>query len=203
MIMKMAARCDTTANREVKSPGWQDRDLVERFRRGDQGAFEQIIAEHAPWITALAQRLLGWSDGAEDVTQEVFLAAYRKLASFRGQATLRTWLTTVTINQCRRHQSKRLAYLRLRHQTAQHKTQPQPDEPDTQQRRREQDTAVRQAVATLPPRYREVLVLHYLQGLEVAQVAQVLGINRKTVYVRLSRARKRLEDKLSTIWQDR
>lgn len=202
MITNMAARCDTAAGREVQGAPGKDSDLVERLRRGEEGALEELIAEHAPWVTATARRLLGWSDGADDVTQEVFLAAFCKLASFRGQATLRTWLTTVTVNQCRRYQRKHRSYLRLRRQAAERRTELQSDGPDTPQRRREQAAAVRQAVAALPAKYREVLVLHYLQGLDVAQVAAVLGINRKAVHVRLSRARKRLEDKLRGIWQE-
>ncbi len=67
-----------------------DETLVAAFGRGDEGAFDTLVTRYTAQISALANRLLGWSGDVEDVTQEVFLAAYMNLKRFRGQCSLRT-----------------------------------------------------------------------------------------------------------------
>ena len=67
--------------------------LVERFRRGDDSAFEEIVEQHAAEVAALANRLLGWPGDVDDVVQEVFVAAFLGLKKFRGESSLRTWPT--------------------------------------------------------------------------------------------------------------
>jgi len=79
----------------------EDRELIERFVRGDRLAFEQLVDRHQKRVVRLASRLLGWTDSGEDVTQEVFLAAYRHRGRFRGEASFWTYLATITTNRCR------------------------------------------------------------------------------------------------------
>lgn len=92
-----------------------DRSALERAAQGDSAAFEDIVRTHQEPLSRLAYRLLGWSPEADDVVQEVFLAALKNLGKFRGQCTLTTWLTSITINKCRsqlRKQWVRQAFLR-------------------------------------------------------------------------------------------
>ena len=81
-----------------------DETLVGAFGRGDVSAFEAIVFRYRVDVATLANRLLGWPGDVDDITQEVFLAAYMNLKRFRGQSGLRTWLFA-SVNKCRSHTS--------------------------------------------------------------------------------------------------
>lgn len=171
-----------------------DEALVGAFGRGDVSAFEAIVSRYQAEVAGLAHRLLGWSGEVEDVTQEVFLAAYMNLKRFRGQSSLKTWLFTITINKCRSQRRRRLvrqAFLG-RFQGA-HGGEQAP--PGNQQ---ESVEVVSRALQTLPTRYREPVVLYYLEELPVEQIATLLKLSPNTVHVRLNRARQRLKEKLAS-----
>jgi len=173
--------------------------LVERFSRGDEAAFEQIIELHSADIGVLANRLLCWSEDVEDVVQDVFLAALKGLKKFKGQCSLRTWLFTITINKCRTHRYKRM--LSLKRLSAVPERDGSGQSQDAEKHALDIETLkhVRSAVKRLPGRYREPVVLRYLQELETDDISQILGISRNTLQVRLSRARKLLKENLAGI----
>ena len=184
-----------------------DELLVGQFNRGDQAegldsikppfgraAFDRIVERYATDVAALANRLLGWPGDVEDVTQEVFLSAFLGLKKFRCDCSLKTWLFTITINKCRSYRYKR----KLRRlQTIGIKIRPTPAETDSSLKDEEQFTRVRYALARLPAKYREPLVLRYLQELPTNEIARILGVSRNTLNVRLSRARERLRQELT------
>jgi len=159
--------------------------------------FEQLVTEHHARIARLVQRLLGWSSDADDVVQEVFLAALDAWPKFRGASQASTWLVQIALNKCRTHRRRsgliRRVITSLR-ERARERHAPPASAATLEQERNEQ---VRRALQGLPPRDREVLVLHYLEELPVAEIATLLNLNRGTVEVRLSRARKRLEPLLT------
>jgi len=167
--------------------------------------FEQVVAQQQANVAKLARRLLGWSADAgdlDDIVQDVFLAVLRHLDRFRGQSSVSTWITRITINACRAHRRKRvlrMTFLRrwMTHAQSAHELEPRNDERDETNRR------VRQAVGGLPNRYREVIVLRYLQGMDVVGIANVLGITRAAVEVRLHRARGLLKDQLGPLMDKR
>ncbi len=176
--------------------------LVERFCRGDDSAFDRIVERYAAEVAALANRLLGWPQDVDDIVQDVFVAAFTGLRKFRGDCRLRTWLFTITINKCRHHR-RRLGRLRAVpiDETAPHLCLNEHAEMvaiDT-----ETFAQVRRAVRALPARYREVVVLRYLQELETAEICRLLRINTNTLNVRLNRARKRLKDALGELTEVR
>src|SRR5437660_10074341 len=84
-------------------------DLVDRCRRGELGAFEELYRAHAGRLYSLAVRMLGNQADAEDLLQEIFLSAHRKLDSFRGEAALGTWLYRLATNQILDHVRSRAA----------------------------------------------------------------------------------------------
>jgi len=184
-----------------------DELLVGQFNRGDQAegldsikppfgqaAFDRIVERYATDVAALANRLLGWPGDVEDVTQDVFLSAFLGLKKFRRDCNLKTWLFTITINKCRSYRYKR----KLRRlQTISIEMRPTPAETDSSLIDEEQFARVRYALARLPARYREPLVLRYLQELPTNEIARILGVSRNTLNVRLSRARERLRQKLT------
>ena len=173
----------------------EEQILVERFGRGDDSAFDRIVERYAAEVAALANRLLGWPQDVDDVVQEVFMAAFLGLRKFRGDCRLRTWLFTITINKCRRHRR----HLQRRRSSRLDETAPNlclNEHAEMVAIDTETFAQVRRTVRALPARYREVVVLRYLQGLETAEICRLLGISTNTLNVRLNRARKRLKDDL-------
>jgi len=176
-----------------------DELLIEQFRRGDESAYERIVERYSAEVAALANRLLGWPGEVEDVTQEIFLAAFLGLKKFRCECSLKSWLFTITINKCRSYRYK----WKLRHSQAIlipindiGMRLPHAAEVSCSPMNAEDFQRVRLAVAALPARYREPVVLKYLQELDADEISRILGISKNTLYVRLSRARKRLEPDL-------
>lgn len=166
--------------------------LNRRFQAGQAAAFDELVERHQEQVLRLASRLLGWRAEAQDVAQEVFLAALNNHQNFRGQSNLETWLTRITINKCRDYNRKHWLRLKLR----QMPESAPPPPPGRELERSEQAAAVRQAVQKLPQKYREVLMLRYLQGLEINELTVMLGLSRRVVDLRLSRGRALLRKEL-------
>ena len=167
---------------DVRAPG--------RAEREQALDLESLIAAHQDRVTRLAYRLLGWRGGeVEDVVQDVFLAALRHLPRFRGDSSVSTWLTAITINRCRtelrRRRIRRLLIWRL-------KTDPSDSPAWSRPAGEEMAECVRQAVRALPPRDREVVVLRYFEQLNAAEIAAATRQSSGAVEVRLHRARARL-----------
>ena len=179
-----------------------DRLLVEKFNRGDETVLETIIARYSVDVAALANRLLGWPGDVEDITQDIFLAAFVGLKRFRCECSLKTWLFTITINKCRTWRHGRMLRLRLFARapgrvsfSSAHGADKKPTDNDSFSR-------VRNAVRALPEKYRQVVVLKYLQELPTDQVSRILGISQNTLQVRLSRARSLLKQDLAELNED-
>ena len=177
-----------------------ERELVARMARGETAALDALADRYEPRVRRLVYRLGGWRGAGEDVddvVQDVFVAAVSKLATFRGDASLWTWLAAVTIRThraARRKHVTRFRWLRRWMATRDGGTL------ESAAAGAEHDEAaarVRAAVRRLRPRDREVIVLHHLEGLAPADVAATLGISRAAVYVRLHRARRRLKQLLT------
>ena len=185
-----------TPVRKVESAKKGQNPLVQRLVRGDRSVFDEIVEQQQRRIARLAYRLLGWSDEVEDVVQEVFLKVFKNLAHFRGQSSLETWLTTITVNTCRSWRRKRLMRWNLLRRCQQRTSE---DLEGSKEPKSESDTyaTARKAVQKLPTRYREVIVLRYLEQLPTVQVASILGLKRNAVEVRLNRARAILKERLA------
>jgi RNA polymerase sigma factor (sigma-70 family) len=177
----------------------EDELLVEQFSRGDESAFEKIVEHYSADVAALANRLLGWPGEVEDVTQDIFLAVFVGLKKFRRECSLKTWLFTITINRCRTYRQKRV--LRVRRPLRAADKTSLPSSPATHSTPMETETfeRVRNAVASLPARYREPVVLRYLQELGADEISRILGISKNAVHVRLNRARERLRHNLAEL----
>lgn len=174
-----------------------DSALSERLAAGDAEAFRAVVGRFHARVGRLAFRLLGWSGEVDDVVQDVFAAAWNGRDRFAAALTLETWLTAITVNQCRMRRRWWARYRRhlaaLSFATVARKGGPS-DEPAED---RELFERVRDVVRSLPERDREVVVLRYLQELPSDEVAKVLGLPLNTVEVRLHRARKRLRPLLN------
>jgi RNA polymerase sigma-70 factor (ECF subfamily) len=183
---------------DVSRPSRQaDLALVERCRNGDLGAFEEVYRAHSRRLYGVAVRMLGNPTDAEDMLQEIFLAAHRKMDSFRGDSALGTWLYRLAVNLC-------LDYLRSRTGRAIHLTDTLDDEPALPDGA-SQGLAARavtkmdleRALAQLPEGCRTAFVLHDVQGLEHREVGEIMGIAEGTSKSQVHKARLRLRALLS------
>jgi RNA polymerase sigma-70 factor (ECF subfamily) len=178
-----------------------DESLVRQFSQGDDSAFERIVERYSADIAVLANRLLGWPGDVEDVVQEIFLAVFIGLKKFRGQCSLKSWLFTITINKCRSYHYRQILWRR--------KTIPKlhlrlPPAKPADGRLMEDETfnRVHSAVKALPVKYREPVVLRYLQELSINESSRILGISENTLQVRLNRARKKLRQNLGELLEE-
>src|SRR5690349_805360 len=174
-----------------------DLRLVERCRSGELGAFEELYRQHSGRLFSLAVRMLGNQADAEDLLQEIFLSAHRKLESFRGESALGTWLYRLATNHC-------LDYLRSRAARTNQLTDALDDEVGTFEpgRRGLAEQAItkmdlERALAQLPDGCRAAFVLHDIEGLEHREVAEALGIAEGTSKSQVHKARLRLRTLLS------
>ena len=162
--------------RPAASPGRaEDAALVERCRQGDLAAFEELYRAHAGKLFSVACRMLGNPTDAEDLLQEIFLSAHRKLDGFRGESALGTWLYRLATNHC-------LDYLRSRAARTDQLTDVLDDEPGLYlagSRGLAEQTVMKmdleRAMARLPEGCRAAFVLHDVQGLEHREVADEIG----------------------------
>ena len=174
-----------------------ERALVERCRQGDLAAFEELYRAHAGRLYSVAFRLVGNAADAEDLLQEIFLAAHRKLDSFRGESALGTWLYRLATNLC-------LAHLRSRTGRSNQVTDPLDDEVGVFDagagdlaERTVTKMDLERALARLPEGCRAAFVLHDVEGLEHREVAEVLGIAEGTSKSQVHKARLKLRALLS------
>ena len=170
----------------------EDMALVNRVRAGDLGAFEELYRTHSGKLYSLACRMLGNPSDAEDLLQEIFLSAHRKLDGFRGESALGTWLYRMATNQC-------LDHLRSRAARTNQVTDALDDEPavlDVRSRGIAERTVAKmdleRALTRLPEGARAAFVLHDIQGLEHREVADALGIAEGTSKSQVHKARLRL-----------
>ena len=169
-----------------------DMALVDRCRKGDLGAFEELYRQHAGRLYSVACRMVGNPSDAEDLLQEIFLSAHRKLDSFRGESALGTWLYRLATNLC-------LDHLRSRAARTSQLTGALDDEPglaDAGSRTLADSALTRmdleRALAQLPEGCRAAFVLHDIEGLEHREVADALGIAEGTSKSQVHKARLRL-----------
>lgn len=157
--------------------------VADFLRRRDEASFLALYRAHTPYLYRLALRLLGGRRAeAEDALQETWLRAIARLADFRGDASLRTWLAGFTINCCRERWRRRE---HADQPVEAGETQPLGDRVDLER-----------AIAALPDGHREVFVLHDLEGYTHEEIAERLGIVPGTSKSQLSRARAALRARM-------
>lgn len=170
-------------------PPTTDLELLQKARCGDTGAFHELVDRHGPRLYGLAVRLVGNSADAEDVVQETFTGAFRGLRAFRGQSSVKTWLTQILVRQAVQHHRSR-----RRHATVS-LDQPAAGVPEVPPGQRQADIRmdVSKAILSLGREHREVIVLRELQGMSYDDISTVLAVPKGTVESRLFRARRELQ----------
>ena len=186
------------AGRKERSPDPSavEHDRIRRARNGDAEAFSELVRAHQDAIFGLAWRFVPDRFVAEELTQDVFLKAWRNLPGFRGDSPFATWLYRIAVNLCQDYRQSRSARRRQRETTLEDREiasganlppVPRPDEI-----RAEQEMALmfEQSLQALEPSYLAAFLLYHQQGLSMEDLAQVLGISRTNAKVRVHRARE-------------
>jgi RNA polymerase sigma-70 factor (ECF subfamily) len=191
---------------EVRSSG--DPLFIERLRRGDAAAFEQLVAERSGDVYALLYRLTSEPEEARDLTQETFLRAFQAIGKFRGDADLKTWIYRIAINQAR---NRWRWWRRRRRDVTVSLDAPVGDQdqplianlsnadainPEEATMARERENQLREALIALRLAYREAVILRDIEGFSYEEIASALQISIGTVKSRLSRGRLELRRKL-------
>jgi RNA polymerase sigma-70 factor (ECF subfamily) len=176
-----------------------DEIIVERALTGDAEAFGEIVRRWERRIFALAYGILGREDDARDATQETFLAAFRNLRGFRGDAKVSSWLHRIAVNQCITRQ--RRARVRSEstledEQTEMRVAQPVSRSPAHVVEGRQETLAVRRAINSLPIELRQVVIMKEFEELTFREIADALDLPLSTVKSRLYTALKQLQMRL-------
>ena len=177
----------------------EERELATRFVAGERAAAEEVITRYAPRITRLVRRMLSWQTDVDDVVQDTFVAALASRQKFRGNSQIETWLVRIAVNRCRAFHRRRLLRGKLFAAWRDARREDVNGSADASSLAEEHAAAVRSAVAGLSPKYREVVVLFYLEDMTAQETADALSLKRNTVEVRLTRARKMLAEPLAVL----
>jgi RNA polymerase sigma-70 factor (ECF subfamily) len=164
--------------------------LIEEFIDGNEPAFEEIARLVTSDLVNIAYRYLGNVEDAKDIAQEVLLKLYRKLRGFRHASKASTWIYRITLNTCidslrRKSRLTPLEEAITRDQEAEGRVSQELERQDIRQR-------VQCALAKLPLRQKNVLILKHFQGLKINQISQILGCSPSSVKTHLARAVERL-----------
>lgn len=158
-----------------------ERSLVQQAIAGDRAAHGALYDRHGSYLYRLALRLVAGDEAAaEDVTHDAWMRAFARLSEFQWRAKLRTWLAAFVVNAARERARRGAALVELSESIA------GDDGPleNTYDR-----VDLQRALAALPPGYREVIVLHDIEGYTHGDIAELLGIDPGTSKSQLSRAR--------------
>lgn len=191
----------------VESRPTVEAEFIERLKRGEAAAFEQLVSDRSGEIYGLLFRFTENSEEARDLSQETFLRAFQSIGRFRGEADLRTWIYRIAINLAR----NRWRWWRRRRRDSTVSLDATPGRsnqtllatlpetsanPEQQTLARERELALRSALQRLSLAYREAVILRDIEGFTYEEIAATLGINVGTVKSRLARGRHELRQKL-------
>lgn len=174
-----------------------DLELAARCRAGDADAFEELYRQHARRLFSLVLRMIGSADDAEDLLQEVFLQAHRKLAGFRGESTLGTWLYRLTMNHCLDHLRGRQVKMSRATDSldAEDAVEPAARAPIVPSAISRMD--LERAIDTLPDGCKAAFLLHDVEGFEHREIGEILGVSEGTSKSQVHKARMKLRAILS------
>ncbi|HET7538840.1 MAG TPA: RNA polymerase sigma factor [Polyangiaceae bacterium] len=161
-----------------------DEELMERYRAGDRGAFAELFRRYAPLLLRIMQHRITRREDARDLVQQAFLQLHRSKDDFRQGALLRPWLFTIAMNLKHRHFRRRG---RIQETPVEQSTLDEMNFTAWSMDSADAGCDVRALLAELPSEQREVIALHWLEGLSFDEVATVVGVSLSAVKVRAHR----------------
>jgi RNA polymerase sigma-70 factor (ECF subfamily) len=188
---------------QITLAGTADAELVARARSRDEAAVRSIMQSNNRRLYRLARGILRNDSEAEDVVQETYVRAFTNLERFRGESSLSTWLARIAMNEA-------LGRLRRQRPSVEWTSLPQgaleaqiiqfplssADDPEKSMAQREIQRVVEHAIDELPEAFRIVLITRVIEGMNVEETADILGLKPETVKTRLHRARTMLRDQV-------
>ncbi len=178
----------------------EDKELVERARQGDRGAFEALVRKYEAKVYHLAYGFVQDRAGADDLAQEIFLKVYLSLEKFHFRSGFGTWLYRLAVNHIKDHLRKTARKREVSLEDVSEAAIPAADdvrEREDEKIRDDRRRSVLKVLETLPPKYRVILTLRDVEGLPYETIADTLSISPGTVDSRLHRARKMLLKKMA------
>lgn len=166
--------------------------LAQSATKGNMGAFEELYNRHHRRVYSLCLRMLQNTAEAEDLTQEVFIQLYRKIGSFRGDSAFTTWLHRLTVNQVLMHFRKRTVKFEKTTEEGETPVQIVAGTENQAKMPIVDKIALESAIAQLPNGYKNVFVLHDVEGYEHEEVAKILGCSVGTSKSQLHKARLKM-----------
>ena len=185
----------------------EDRSLIERCKRGDVGAFNDLVRLYEKQVYNFAYRLTSNYDDANDIAQEAFLRAFNAIGSFRGDASFSTWLFRITTNvflddrkKARAHPHTSLdEYMELDESSVARQVEDTAPGPQQLTEEAERTKLLGQAITSLPDYQRAMVVLYHSQQKSYEEIAEMMDLPIGTVKSRLNRARLALKEKLAPL----
>ena len=170
-----------------------DFELATAASQGDMAAFEEVYRRHHRRVYSVCLRMLQNTSEAEDLTQDVFIQLYRKIGSFRGDSAFTTWLHRMTVNQVLMHFRKRTVKFEKTTEEGETPVQIVSGTANPEKMRIVDKIALDNAIDQLPTGYKNVFVLHDVEGFEHEEVARILGCSVGTSKSQLHKARLKLQ----------
>lgn len=195
----------------VPMPEGYEEKLVERLKRRDEAAFNEIVHLYQAKLYRLVLRMIGDKEEAKDLTHEVFITVFKSIDGFRGESKFSTWLYRVATNHCK----NRVKYL-SRRQRGQHReldetterdavdsatmsTSARIDRPDEALEGAQMEAIVRRALSELDDEHRQLVVLRDIENLSYQEIQEITGLVEGTVKSRLHRARLDLQKRVRAL----
>lgn len=175
-------------------------DVIQRARRGDLDAFDELVAQHERRVWGLAHQITNNADEARDISQEVFLRVHRYLRRYDASRPFESWLYRITVNCAYDQLKKRPSFVSLDELPAEHSpalADTRSKDPAAVYEERDLQAALRRALGCLTPQERSVFVLRDVRGLTTREIAYILGCTAITVRRHSSNARLKLREALA------
>jgi len=176
-------------------------ELIQQARQGDHGAYRVLVERHMRQAYNLAYSFVNDHAGAEDITQDAFVRAFRALPSFRGEAGFGTWLYRIVTNLSLNTLKQRRAL--TDREVAMESLPSSHDSTEESAHREELRAHLERALHELPTLQRAVVILRHFDGLSTRQVSGILGCSEGTVKTHLFRGLKKLREKLQYLRSER
>ncbi len=174
----------------------KDKQVIEEILAGKQEVYREFVSRYQNRVYSVALKYTNNPKDAEDVSQEVFIQAYKSLASFTFQSSLSTWLYRITINKCLdwKRKNKMMLLYNSNEYTNLLLQQNKMKQPEELLLLKDQQSLIKILLKKLPEGYQSVIILYYFDHLSYQQIAERLGIAKKTVESRLYRGKTLLKD---------
>lgn len=174
-----------------------DETVVERVQAGETELFELLVRRHNQRLFRTIRSRVQDDDEAEEALQEAYVSAWRRLSTFEGRASFRTWITRVALRTAAEVVRRRRRATEVAFESGVEQSQEHAGDPTTRLDMLEMRSRIERAIQQLPEAQRTVFVLRMVEGLSTAEVAHDLSVTQASVKIRLFRARRRMAAQLT------